>query len=304
MHLDLHIHTTCSDGTYSPTEILNRAKRNGVTTIAITDHDSIDAYTYRTQTQAKKLGLNLIPAVEISTKINNAGIHILGYNFNLNDITLRNCLNELRNSRQNYLYDVSEKLNNLGYHVNTTKLSAIESVTKAHIAKDIITNYQNNQKLMQEFGHIPTQGEFIETIMNEGCPAYVLKKSIPPKKASEVIHNAGGIVVLAHPMAYTYEDKLTDQEIIDIITSSNIDGVEANYIYVDKFGNVINDSNKWNNIANSLNKFTTIGSDFHTDDNIHPEIGLIGYNFNKNINENKILSNITPTETKKDLDLF
>lgn len=273
--IDLHIHTTISDGELTPYEVIDEAFNNGVTTIAIADHDTIDAYNDSLFDYAKEKKINIIKAVEISTKMNKVGIHVLGYNFDINNKLLKDKLFSLRNARHDYLYNVNNKLSRLGYVLNVLELDKVEAVTKAHIALDIVSNPVNRDLLLKNFGHIPSKGEFIETIMNEGCPAYVEKTSITPLEATKLIRGAGGKVVLAHPVAYCYEDNLNDEDIINLINEIKPDGIEANYIYIDRYNNKINDIDKWNKIANDLGLIVTIGSDFHNKDNIHPRIGLI-----------------------------
>ena len=291
--IDLHIHTNISDGALTPKEIIDEAVKNNVHTIAIADHDSIDAYTQELYDYAKEKNINLITAVEISTKINKAGIHVLGYNFDKKNKKLLKKLSLLRNARHDYLFNVTKKLNKLGYKVNIDELDKIEAVTKAHISLDVISNKENEKLLMSNFGHIPSKGEFIETIMNENCPGYVKKESITPTEAAELIREANGKVILAHPVAYTYEDNLTDEEIISIIKDMKADGIESNYIYIDKNNNKINDIEKWNKYAKKLNITTTIGSDFHNFDNIHPIVGLLNEDINLSLNDiNNILYNI------------
>lgn len=273
--IDLHMHTICSDGTLSPKEIVDQAKKNGVSVIAIADHDTIEAYTPELFEYAKEQGIKLIPAVEISTKLKKAGLHVLGYNFDLKNEELQKRLYSLRNARHDYLSNVGEKLAELGYILNVSELDKIDAVTKAHIALDITGNEQNKELLLKEFGHIPDKGEFIETIMNEGCPAYVVKNSITPMEAAELIRSAGGKVVLAHPVAYKYEDNLTSEETLQIVKDMKADGIEANYIYIDRYNNKINEVEFWNNFAKENNLRTTIGSDFHVANGIHPVIGLL-----------------------------
>ncbi|MDE5587427.1 MAG: PHP domain-containing protein [Bacilli bacterium] len=278
--IDLHIHTNCSDGALSPKEIIDTASRNGVSVIAIADHDTIDAYTEELSKYAKEKQIKLIPAVEISTKTKKAGIHVLGYNFDIHHQGLNKKLSSLRNATHDYLFRVSEKLNQLGYVLHTEELDQIEAVTKAHIAKDVIHNDKNKEILLKNFDKIPQMGEFIETVMNEGCPAYVKKETITPKEAAELIRNAGGKVILAHPVAYQYEDHLSDEEILSLVQEMKADGIEANYIYIDRNNQKINEINKWNTIAKENHLMVTIGSDFHQQDGIHPEIGLIHENLN------------------------
>ena len=272
--IDLHIHTNKSDGLLSPKEIIDEAKRKQVQTIAIADHDTVDAYTDEVYNYAKDNEIELITAVEISTKTKKCGIHVLGYNIDTSNKYLNESLKKIRNARHDYLYNVANKLNEMNYILNINKLDMIEAVTKAHIAMDIISNKTNEKQLLKQFGHIPSKGEFIETIMNENCPAYVKKETVTPKEAAEIIRKAGGKVVLAHPVAYVHEDNLTMNEVLEIIKDMKADGLEANYIYTDRNNNIVNEIEKWNKFAEENHLFVTIGSDFHMEDGNHAEIGL------------------------------
>ena len=273
--IDLHIHTNMSDGSLSPKEVIDTAVKNGVKVIAIADHDTIDAYNDELFNYAEERNLILIPAVEISTKIKKCGIHVLGYNFDLNNSNFREKLCSLRNARHDYLYNVSEKIKELGYIINTDELDKIEAVTKAHIAMDVVSNCENNELLQKTFGHIPSKGEFIETIMNEGCPAYVKKATISPSEASDLIRSAGGKVVLAHPVAYKYEDGLTDDDILELVKDMKAEAIEANYLYVDRNDNKIDECEHWRAFAKENNLISTVGSDFHNEDGLRPVIGFV-----------------------------
>lgn len=289
--IDLHIHTTVSDGALTPKEVIDEAVKNGVSTIAIADHDTVDAYTEELLEYAKEKQIELIPAVEISTKNKKCGIHVLGYHINIHNEEFKSKLATLRNARHDYLFDVANKLENLGYHLNVEELDKIDAVTKAHIALDVVENPVNRELLLENFGHIPNKGEFIETIMNEGCPAYVKKTSITPKEAAEVIRSAGGKVVLAHPVAYVYEDGLKEEDILALVEEMKPYGIESNYIYVDRNDKKINDIDIWNRFANQYHLQTTVGSDFHNHDGLRPIIGLIGEDL-KDINTVSILENL------------
>ena len=277
--IDLHIHTNKSDGALSPREVVEEAIKNRVSAIAIADHDTIDAYSDELFDYAESNNVILVPAVEISTKTKKCGIHVLGYNFDLNDQNFREKLEKLRNARHDYLYGVSEKLEELGYKVNVSELDKIEAVTKAHISLDVISNKDNEEILMKNFGHIPNKGEFIETVMNEGCPAYVRKVSITPSEAADLIRSAGGKAVLAHPVCYGYEDGLTDEEILDLVKEMKVEAIEANYLYVDRNDEMHDDTNKWKAFAKENNLISTIGSDFHNKDGLRPEIGFRNTDF-------------------------
>lgn len=291
--IDLHIHTTMSDGAFTPKQVIDEAYKNGVSVMAIADHDTTESYTDELFEYAKSKNIKLIPAVEISTKASKAGVHVLGYNFDWKDEKFKEELFKLRNIRHDYLHDVAKKLEEIGYYLNVEELDKIDAVTKAHIALDIVNNEKNKAKLMNDFGYIPSKGEFIETIMNENCPAYVKKRTVSPKQAADIIRKANGKVVLAHPVAYVHEDGFTDEDILNIINDMKPDGLEANYLYHDRYNNEIDETKKWNEFAKENNLFVTIGSDFHNKDGIRPEIGFVNTNFTLTEEEvDKIVKNI------------
>lgn len=274
--IDLHVHTTKSDGVLTPHQVLEEAVKNNVKYLAIADHDTIAAYTEKFFEEAKEKGINIIPAVEISTKLSGKSVHVLGYNIDVNDKHFINELYHLRNIRHDYLKEVTKKLEELGYEVDFQKLNEIDSVTKAHIADDVVTNKKNKPLLKETFGHIPNRGEFIETIMNYGCPGYVKKRTITPVDAADLIRSAGGTVILAHPVAYFYEDNLKAKDILKLINDMAADGIEGNYIYIDSKDKKHNCIKKWNSFATRHNLISTIGSDFHLDDGLRPLIGFPG----------------------------
>ena len=291
--IDLHMHTNKSDGALTPKQIIDEAVKANLQAISITDHDTIDAYTDETIKYAQEQGIKLIVGVEISTKSDRCGIHVLGYNFDLNNEEFKQKLDKIRNARHDYLKAVAKKLEALNYKINVEELDKIKSVTKAHISKDIIENEKNKEELLKQFGHIPNKGEFIETIMNENCPAYVQKVTVTPETAAEMIRKAGGKVVLAHPVAYANEDNMTVEEVQQLINKMKPDGLEAYYIYTNRNNEYINEIDKWLKLAKDNNLFATIGSDFHMKDGHHAEIGMnnVGVQLEEETIK-KILSNL------------
>lgn len=290
--IDLHMHSVISDGVLTPKELIDEAVKNNVDTISICDHDSIEAYKDELFEYAKSNNINLIKGVEISTQ-DGVGVHVLGYNIDLNNQELIDTLYKLRNARHIYLHDVSKKLTELGYKVNVEELDKVDAVTKAHISSDVVDNKENEELLMKTFGYVPNRGEFIETIMNEGCPAYVKKATVTPKEAAEVIRKAGGKAVLAHPVGFKYEDNLEIEDVQKIVDKMNPDGIEANYLYVDRYNNRVDEVDKWREFAKKNNKFTTVGSDFHKKDGYKPEIGFVNWDIDLTTKEvEEILNNI------------
>lgn len=199
-----------------------------------------------------------------------------------------------RNSRIIYLEDVANKLLEVGYYIDVKELSKIDGVTKAHIAEYAVTCKKNKEKLLEEYSYIPTKGEFIETVMNPGCPAFVNKKTLTPVEASKLIKEASGKVVLAHPVVYNTKDNMSVDKLKILMKEMNVDGVEANYVYINRKNEFVNQIQLWNDVANELNIFTTIGSDFHNKDGINAVVGLTNYeNLFLNVNTNKIIEKIS-----------
>ena len=149
--IDLHIHTNKSDGKLSPKEVIDEAVKNKVSTIAIADHDTIEAYNDELFNYAKERNINLIPAVEISTKTKKCGIHVLGYNIDINNEEFRKGLSKLRNARHDYLHNVAEKISDLGYVIDVESLDKVDAVTKAHIASNVVDNPENEKLLKEKF---------------------------------------------------------------------------------------------------------------------------------------------------------
>ncbi len=145
--IDLHIHSNLSDGELSPKEIIDRAVNNGVSVIAIADHDTTLAYNDELFNYAQTNNIKIIPAVEISTKYKGIGIHVLGYNFDINNMKLKEKLYAIRNARHIYLHDVAAKLKELSYIIDVDSLDKIDAVTKAHIALNIVGNKANEELL-------------------------------------------------------------------------------------------------------------------------------------------------------------
>lgn len=283
--IDLHIHTNCSDGKFSPLEIIDMAKNNNVSIIAIADHDTLKAYNEVVFLYAAKKDIQLINAVEISTKFEGYGIHILGYGFDLKNKELLKMIEKAENARLNYLLEVSEKLEQFGFIVNLDNLKNFPSVTKYHIANEVIQNQKNDKLINNIFHKVPSIGEFIETIMNENCPCFVKKYCPTPKKISEIIKQAGGKVVIAHPVAYIYENGFTIKDVEDLIKEIKPWGIESYYWYVDKFGKVINEVEKWKDVANKYGLVNTIGSDFHTFSPNNAVLGLLNTDLSLNEEE-------------------
>lgn len=271
--IDFHIHSCYSDGKLTPYEIVNLASEREIKYISITDHDTIKAYSDDLFVYANKKKVHLVSGVELSTQKGHRRFHILGYNIDLKNIRLIRHLQQMQISRTLYLDNVANKLKQHGFVLDKASLKNIESVTKAHIAQAVIDNPLNAKKLNEIFKTIPQRGMFIETLLNEGCPCYVKREMITPAQAARIIRGAGGIVVLAHPVAYLYENNMSIEEVANVVTSIKADGLETKYLYVDKDNRHVYDNHAWHQFAKDNNLIETSGSDFHFHDDIHPDLG-------------------------------
>ena len=298
--IDLHNHTTKSDGHVDPFGVVDMAANHGVEILAITDHDTVAAYTPELFEYAKQRGVLLIPGVEISAHDHRGGFHVLGYNIDVTNERLVSELQRLRDNRKDYLFEVAEKLLEFGFVVDTEKLSQVESVAKGNIAEDIIANPVNRENLLAMFGEIPNKAVFITALMNKGCPAYIKKASITPKEAADLIREAGGKVVLAHPIVYVYDKGLPEEDIISLIDDMMPDGLETNYIHFDKKGVRRNESQKWGEVAKQRGLFETIGSDFHWNDGIKPLVGFVNEEMEFSDEQIVSLMNSIFTESKQE----
>ena len=268
MIIDLHTHTDKSDGELSPFSLLDRARENGVSVISIADHDTLGAYDQGVISYAEKIGIMLVPGVEIST-VDERGRkwHILGHFVDPFDLGLRSWLESLRQARKTYAKEMIEKLGAIGWQLDEGRLLQFDVISKAHIADAVIDYPSNQSALKKQFdGHMPSRGEFIESTMNKGCPAYIRRiKSPTPTEAIDVIRRAGGVASVAHPIAAIYEQNLTFEEIAETIKTFAPDGIEAYYYYFSKSrgDRKFEMVHEFVDLAKQLDIVPVGGSDFH-----------------------------------------
>lgn len=191
MRVDLHLHTTASDGQLSPAEIVHKAAELGLSVIAITDHDSVEGVEPALAAAKDFPGLSVIPGVELSTDIPGGEVHILGYFINHRDQGLKRSLESLRNSRQERGRKIVAKLAQLNIDVDwqrVLELAAGASVGRPHIAQ-----------AMMERGYISSLREAFSKYIGRNGPAYVERERLTPPQAVELVLRAGGLPTLAHP---------------------------------------------------------------------------------------------------------
>ena len=246
--LDLHLHTTHSDGSLPPSEVLALAQKAGVTALAITDHDIMDGIPEATAVGAE-LGIEVIPGVEISSRYAESEIHVLGYFMDWKDQEFLNHMASLRESRHKRNPLIVEKLRGLGLAITYEEvrtLAGTESVGRPHIAR----------VLMQK-GYVQSAKEAFDRYLGDRKAAYVPRELPDPADAVAWIRAAKGIPVLAHPLWV----KATGEVLVKLcekLKAAGLGGIEVHYSTHTK-----QQAAEFLNLAKQLDLLVTGGSDFH-----------------------------------------
>jgi len=243
MVADLHIHTTASDGLFSPEQVLAMAARAGLSHIAITDHDTIAGFL----ALADKGGVGpiFIPGVEFSTDLPACEVHILGYNFDPADADLNHQIDLIARDRLDRAERMVARLADLGYPLSFDRVLAIagqaSAVGRPHVAAALV-----------ERGYFPDIAAVFDTVLDHGKPGYVPHYKLTPRDTVALIHNAGGLAVLAHP------GLVGDDAVVREMLVLGMDGLEAYHPAHDSEATA-----KYLAMAAAYGLAVTGGSDFH-----------------------------------------
>jgi 3',5'-nucleoside bisphosphate phosphatase len=218
--IDLHTHTTFSDGTFSPEELVALARERGLTVLAVTDHDSTEGIG-RALDAAKDGGPEIVPGVEFSTVRDGYGIHVLAYWVDLDHDRFQAELRRLRDDRFSRGERMVAKLRELGYPISFERVREIaegKNIVRPHIAQAMV-----------EAGVVPTiEDAFTPELIKDGGRAYVEKHALDPVAALELIKEADGLAVVAHPGLFR-EGLGVPDEVIEELTVAGLDGIEARH---------------------------------------------------------------------------
>jgi len=190
--IDLHIHTSASDGRFTPVEIVQKAADLGLEVIAISDHDTVNGILPALEAARGFHNLRVIPAVELSTDVPSGEVHVLGYYIDYTNAGFEENLTRMRNSRLERARKMIEKLGELGVKIDYTRVQEIAgdgTLRRPHIAQ-----------AMMEKGYIQEFKEAFSKYIGHGGPAYVERDKLTPAEAVQLILNTGGLPVLAHPL--------------------------------------------------------------------------------------------------------
>lgn len=258
-YIDLHVHSTVSDGTFTPTELVAEAKRCNLSAFALTDHDTIRGFE-----EAKKAsegsGIEVIPGVEISAAYKKKDIHILGLLIDPNYEPLKHSLDAALLERDQRNAKMAQNLAAGGLDIDIERLTAAFSpgtvLTRAHFAKFLLETRQ-----------IKSMNEAFEHYLNADGPYYVPREYISPENAIKLIKQAGGIPVLAHPLVYHLPEEELDA-LIARLKDAGLEGLEVFYSSNTGF-----DEGIVRRYANKYHLIMTGGSDFHGANKPHISMG-------------------------------
>jgi len=211
--VDLHTHTTHSDGANTPEELIKKAKAAGIDVLSITDHDNINGIKEAIRI-GKSYGIEIIPGVEISSEISNREIHILGYFFDIENQELEHYLNFFRTERVKRAGRIVNKLKSFGF--NITLEDVLEKAKNSAVGRPHIA------QVMLEKGIVSSYYEAFNKYIGNGSPAHEKKVHLSPQSAFRIINDAGGLSFIAHP------GNLQESLLKDLI-ESGVDGIEVTH---------------------------------------------------------------------------
>ncbi|MDE7325160.1 MAG: PHP domain-containing protein [Lachnospiraceae bacterium] len=263
-YIDLHVHSNKSDGTLSPAEVAAHAAKQGLSAIALTDHDSVagiaEACAAAEDLTAGGIPLRIIPGVEISADYKNRDIHILGLFVDTKNTALLKALDGALYARDKRNEKMVKNLQDAGLDIHVKDLlfdTADTVITRAHFARHLLAK-----------GYVKTWEEAFSRYLNSNTPYYVRREYMMPDTAIRLIRASGGIPVLAHPLLY-HLDANGVRELVNKLKGEGLMGIET--IYSKNTGT---DEAFVRKLASQFDLLMTGGSDFHGANKPDIEIGV------------------------------
>lgn len=245
---DLHTHTTASDGSYSPHELIKSASSVGLKAIAVTDHDTMQGIEEAVNA-GREYNIEVIPGMELSVLYRQGDMHVLGY-YLLESTLLNAVLQEVQESRAKRNPVILEKLAHLGCRIEADELKRLSQggqIGRPHIAQAMVNH-----------GFVADTRTAFAMYLKKGGPAYAPKSVLSPERAIEAIHSASGLAVLAHPFSLHCNRQVELEEIVEELKALGLDGMECYYSEHDP-----SFTDMCLRIANKYDLVVTGGSDFH-----------------------------------------
>lgn len=257
--IDLHTHSSCSDGTDTPAELLAKAEKTGLEALALTDHDTVAGIPAFLEAAKKHPGILAIPGVEISTLQANREIHILGLFLDHRHPEFLDFLNNIQRKRRERNEAMARKLADLGYDIDietVRQLNCGQIIGRPHFADYLLKNYA-----FENFQDV------FEKLLKRDAPAFIPRSLPPPAAALEIIHRAGGLTVWAHPVYRKSGERAWCRKILKELVPAGLDAIEAYYTQFSE-----RQTQTVKELALEFNLALAGGSDYHGSH--HPDIAL------------------------------
>jgi len=259
-YIDLHTHSYRSDGSMSPTELVKHAAENGLSAIALTDHDTTDGIEEALEA-GKKYGVEIVAGIEFSAR-SEGETHILGFDININDPDLNNVVTNIKETRLGNNRRTAETLQKLGFDVtldDVKKIAPHGIIGRAHFAR-----------VMADKGYVSSVKEAFDLYLQKGKPGYSSIRSISDTEAIRVIKNAGGKAYLAH-LHLTQKSGQELDGFVKYLKNQGLDGIEGYYTdYTPEM------QKEYMDLAEKYSLKISGGTDFHGNNKPHIKIGT-GY---------------------------
>lgn len=264
--IDLHVHSCRSDGTMTPTELVDYAIAKGLSAFALTDHDTVigidEALDYAAKLRAEGTATvpEVIPGIELSTALDNKDVHIVGLYINYKSDAFKEYLKDFVDSRDRRNKLMCERLTNDGYEISFEEITSRfpdAVMTRAHVATFLV-----------EKGYCKSKTEAFEKFIGDRCPYYIPRERISPEEGVEIILKAGGIPVLAHPILYRLSDSRLE-ELVKSLKSHGLVGIEAVYSTYSP-----SEERQIRKLADKYDLRLSGGSDFHGSNKDNIDLGI------------------------------
>lgn len=246
--IDLHCHSIFSDGTEAPEALALKADALGLTALALTDHDTLEGLP-RFLAMQPHVKARLLTGIELSCRFMGRELHILGLLFDAGDATFRSRIQEIRERRHRRNDSLIARLQSLGIPISlqaVRECAPTDLVSRTHFAK-----------LLAAMGVVPTPQDAHRKLIGEGCPAFVPFQELSPLEASQWIHEAGGVAIVAHPGRFNGGRFIWDEAMADL-RDMGLDGFEA---YYGEYGP--EEERRFLELADRLGMVPCGGSDYH-----------------------------------------
>jgi predicted metal-dependent phosphoesterase TrpH len=245
--IDLHLHTTASDGRCTPRQLVERAAAAGLTAIAATDHDTTAAVA-EVRSLAREFDIEVVSGIEITAVHDGIDVHMLGYFLDPDDAALQSFLASQRKTRIDRICEIAARLATLGYPIDERALQPPEGQGQRSVGRPLVA------QAMIAAGYVSDVREAFDRWLGHGRPAFVPRSGEPPEAVIAIVHAAGGLVSLAHPGRTRIDERIPK------LRAAGLDALEAFHSDHDEA-----QTRTYAQMADELGCLVTGGSDFHGD---------------------------------------